>query len=243
MRTLLESLAYRVLGPVTKKKWLSGPVVPFPRYVAVYEAAFEMGIAIGYAYRDSLVWLAQLFADEGREQELVGALRGVVEQHLLEFPNATRMFDLGMSAEEARVRGEIRGRFPTIDLFSTNMTDDEIWEMPKKMAKIESAVDREANKLEIPVAVAFRNLQTVMSLGIGLGGFFGDRAERFWSNQYEQLENDGRLVRLRAAGLDLPAARPESLSLAQYGEQMRSIVNEFISKNRPELVQQVDRVN
>jgi hypothetical protein len=146
-----------------------------------------------------------------------------------------------MFAEEARVKAEIRSRSPAFDFFSTNMTDDEIWEMPKKLAKIESAVDRAADKLDIPVPVAFRNLQTMMSVGIGLGGAFPKKSEEFWTHQYERPISESEVVKWRAAGLKIPASIPNSITLARYGEQMRSVAEEFIFKYRPIRLSQIIR--
>ncbi|HZL50547.1 MAG TPA: hypothetical protein VFC37_06315 [Terracidiphilus sp.] len=225
MQTLLESLTYRVIGPAIKKKWFSEPIVPFRRYLGVYEEAFEMGVALGYAHRDKLPWLAQLFSDKGREQELVNALSELVQQRLSELPSANSLFTLGMFAEEDRIKADFRARsIPGTGAFS--LSEDDIEGM--------------VNKLDIPVAVAFGNLQTVMSVGIGLGGAFPNKAEEFWTYQYERPITEYRILKLRAAGLNLPATMPKSISLTQYGEQIRLVVDAFISKNRPDLVAQLN---
>jgi hypothetical protein len=235
------SLTYRVIGPAIKKKWLSKPVVPFRKYLGVYEEAFEMGVGIGYAHRNNLPWLTQLFAEKGREQELANALREMVQRHISGLIEANSLFDLGVFAEEARIKAEIRTRsFPETDIFS--LSDDEIWELPKKLSKVGSVVDRMAEKLEIPVTTAFGNLQTVMSTGIGLGGAFPEKAEQFWAHQYEQPMTEYEeyeVFKLRAAGLNLPETMPKSLSLAQFAEQMRLVVDAFVSENWPDLVPQL----
>ncbi len=234
MQTLLESLTYQVIGPAIKRRWFSGRVVPFRRYLEIYEEALEIGVAVGYAHRENLLWLAQLFSDKGREPEVIKALSDLAKKRLSESPNAASLFDFGMFAEESRVMGEIRARtFPGTDIFS--MSEEEIWKFPKKLDKVNRAMDVIADKLNIPVAVAFTNLQTVMSLGIGLGGAIPDVAEQFWSHQYEEPVAKYRMIKLREAGLNIPSIMPDSISLAEFGQQMRLIVDAFIARNRPDV--------
>ena len=209
-----------LITSAVKKKWFSKPVLPFRRYLGLYEEAFEMGVAIGYAHRDNLTGLVQLFSQAGREEELTIALCGMVQQHLSELPNAAGLLDLGMFREEERCKATVRTQLMLQTGANPSVEDWDKW----------------ADRNDIPLNTAFGNIGTVMSLGIALGGAFPQTAEQLWKASYDRTGKEHDISALRAAGLKLPAVMPDPISLAEYGEQMRVVVDAFVAENRPDVI-------
>ena len=93
MQSLIAYIAYGLLTPEVKKGWFSASQrVPFPKYLGLYQAAFETGVALGYTYRDTLASFAQLFSDAGREGEVLSAAQELA-QKLLELKWWQEQFD------------------------------------------------------------------------------------------------------------------------------------------------------
>lgn len=221
MDTLLESITKILIAPAIKNKWFSDPVVPFRRYLGLYQEAFETGIVLGYAYRDDLLCLVKLFCQKGRESELAGFLQELAQVSLSELPDAKNFLDFGIYAEEKRCKSEIckqsdNGR----GIFTLS----------------EEKLDEMTNQFEIPVPVAYRNIQTTMSLAIGFGSSFPEITEQLWKNQYEHISQDD-VDFMRATGLQIPAnIILPSPTLAQRTAEVRTLLEEFVRRSRPELL-------
>lgn len=179
-----------------------------------------MGVGIGYTHRDNLVGIVKLFSDKGRADELTKALREMAQQRLSESSKATTLIELGVFQEEMNCKSTIRTQMMLLKGKSLSNTDWDKW----------------ADKNEVSISDAFGNIQTAICLGIALGGAFPDKAEQLWTNQYEIRSGDeDKLNLMRAAGLILPSKMPEPLSLVQFGEKLRVVVDAFVEEYRPDV--------
>jgi hypothetical protein len=105
MRSLVTHIAFRLIEPEVKKGWFSAPHVPFQRYLGLYQEGFEIGVVLGYAYRNSILRFAQLFSERGHERELIGFIQKLAQERLNATPNVTNFFELAMFAESSRITG------------------------------------------------------------------------------------------------------------------------------------------
>ena len=106
MRSLIDEIAHSIIAPAAKRRFFSAPYLPFRRYLGCYEEAFEIGVVLGYAFRDRLTTFAKLFSEPGRELELITFMQELAQQRLAEVGEAKTFFQLAMFAEEARIRAD-----------------------------------------------------------------------------------------------------------------------------------------
>lgn len=220
MLSLLDCLTHNIIAPAVKKKWFSKPFLPFRRYLGLYQQAFEMGVGIGYAHRHNFLGIVSLLSHPGREEELANSLKATVQKHLSESPNAATLFDLGMNSEQDRCEASIRKQ----------------WFIQTGSNLSHADVDKWADTFNVPLDNAHGNIGTVISLGIALGGAFPEKAKQLWVCEHERTY-DEELIRLaRTSGLNIPAKMPDPVSIDEFSEKMRPLVDAYVAEYRPDIL-------
>src|ERR1022692_3164825 len=145
MHSLIAYIAHGLIAPVATKGWFSKSHVPFRRYLGLYQEAFEIGVVLGYTYRNDIECFAQLFSEHGREKDLINFIQELAGKRQSDVPNATSFFELAMFAEEQRVRAQFSHADGTLT---------------------EQQLDELEDKQKMPTETAFQNIQMAVSTGI-----------------------------------------------------------------------------
>jgi hypothetical protein len=231
LRSLISEIAHSIAAPAVTKRFLFfAPGIPFQRYLGCYQEAFEIGVVLGYTFRNKLLTFAKLFAEANHEQELITFMQELARQRLSETQEPETFFQLGMLPEESRIK--------------TN------W---RKSGTDGVSIDFLQKRHRLPLAQACKNLYVSVSAGIGFGSAFPELTERMWKVEHEypmsregweKRRSDGAyrmeemFGRLTAEQVkDFQTAEPpESVTLAKRQGQLLSQVESFISGARPELL-------
>ncbi len=233
MRSLIWEVAYSISVRAAKKRFFFfAPHVPFQRYLGCYQEAFEVGVVLGYAFRNRLATFAKLFSEPGREQELIAFMQELAQRRLTEVGDAENFFSLSMAAEEGRIRADWR---------ESGITEGQIEHLRRHF--------------KMPLKTASSNLHVAVSIGIGFGSAFPEQTEKLWKAGHEYLLDPDRWARVRHDPRYLMEETfgpltaeqvegfqrdepPESVTLAKRQEQLLSQVELFVSRARPELLPQ-----
>lgn len=105
---LLAHIAHSIMAPAMKKRLFRPPYFQFPSYLLVYQEAFEIGVVLGYAYKERIVILAKLLCAPGKELGFVELVQELGDKRLASHANPKTFIDLGMAAEDKRIRGKWR---------------------------------------------------------------------------------------------------------------------------------------
>ena len=215
---------------VTKRFWFFALGIPFTRYLGCYQEAFEVGVVLGYTFRDRLTTFAKLFAEPDHEQQLITVMQELARQRFSETKKPETFSRLGMLAEEIRIKSN----------WQRSGTDGVPVEFLQKHYRV-------------PLRQASQNLYVSVSTGIGFGSAFPQPTEQMWKVEHEypmsreewakrrteptyrMEETFGRLTSEQVK--DFHATEPpESITLAKRQGQLLSEVESFISGARPELL-------
>jgi len=231
--SLIVEVAHSIIAPAAKRRFFFfAPNIPFQRYLGCYQEAFETGVVLGYAFRNRLTTFAKLFGEPGHEQEVVTEMQELAQQRLTEVGEAKDFFDLGMCAEEGRMKA--------------------YWQ---ERGIYEANIEFAAKHYKVPLKLAVWNLCSAVSVGIGMGSAFPELTEKLWKAEHEhplgrdkwaKQRADPRYRGERTFGALTPEQvqefqrdkPPESVTLAKRQEQLLSQVELFVSKTRPELLPQ-----
>lgn len=216
VRSLISEITYSVAVPASKRRFFFfAPYLPFQRYLGCYQEAFEIGVVLGYAFRDRLLTFAKLFAECGREEELITFMQQLAHERLAEVGKAANFFEMGWFAEEDRI--------------NVNWRDSGIAEADMEHLK---------KHHEVPLEQALNNLHVAVSTGIGLGSAFPELTERLWKVEHESPMDRDKWEKARSAGLSLPDEPEEPVTLARRQQQLLAQVELFVSRARPELLRE-----
>jgi hypothetical protein len=206
---LIDTFVYTIMNPAAKKPFFGEPYVPFQRYLGCYQILFETGVILGYAFRDKLPTFAKLFSEAGREEDAIAFIQEIALSAWCQVEEPKSFLVFGMEAEKARIKAQYE-----------NMTEEQI------------------NQQRLPMNFVFKQLQLAVTTGIGFGSAFPDLTEQLWHDQYEQTVGSDDWTRLMKAGLDIPEEPPSPMSLSDKQGQLRSIVEQYVSEARPDLLPQ-----
>ena len=212
--SLLPYLADLMLTPVTRRRWFSGEYVLFIDYMACAQFLYEMGLVLGYTFRDRLVMFAELFFEPDRDASNVAScLRELSRRHLAGLTNEPNdLMELFSVPEVERIMRVLR------DHGLTRYTD--FADFPKvAMQKI-----RRDN--------VFIELQLTVAEAIGVGSHFPELTERLLLGT-EDIEAWQDAL---AHGLDIPASPPKAKSIPQRQAEAIATIRPFIEKIRPDLL-------
>jgi hypothetical protein len=84
----------------------------------------------------------------------------------------------------------------------------------------------------IPLSRNFENLQMAVAQGIGFGSRYPELTSQLLTDEIDAE----KYHRLRAAGLDVPAAPPAAKTMQQRQEQVLSMIRPYIEQAWPDLV-------
>jgi hypothetical protein len=214
LRSLIWEVVHSTIASAAKKRFLFfAPYLPFQRYLGCYQEAFEVGVVLGYAFRNRLAVFAKLFSEPGHEQEVVTFMQELGERRLREVGEARGFFDLATLAEEHRIKANWQ---------ESGITEAEI-------GRLEKYHKMSAKK-------ASGNLYVAVNTGIGFGSAFPELTEKLWKVRHERAIDRDEWAKWRKMGYgDEP---PEPVPLAKRQEDLLTLVELFVSKACPELLPQ-----
>ncbi|HXP82882.1 MAG TPA: hypothetical protein VN976_23475 [Verrucomicrobiae bacterium] len=204
---LIDMFVYTIMNPAVKKPFIGAPYITFQRYLGCYQIAFETGVILGYAFRDRLLTFAKLFSEAGREKDATAFIKDIAQRVLNKVKEPKDFLVLGMSAEKSR-----------IEIQYADKTEERI------------------NRQKFPPKSVFKQLQLAMFTGIGFGSSFPWLTEQLWRLQYEHAVDSQALERLKKAGLNIPDQPYEPVSLATRQAELHSMVEQYVSDARPDLL-------
>ena len=213
MNSLIDEIVHSVVTPAIEKRFFSKPSVAFQRYLGCYQEAFEIGVVLGYGFRDKLSTFAMLFTEPGHEQGLISFMQELAQERLMEIAGAETFFPLAMFAEEKRITKNWR-----------------------ESAISETQIEQLKRNEKIPFDNVFKNLYVAVSTGIGFGSAFPELTEQMWQAEHEGKIAEAEWIRWKKSGLDIPDEPEEPVTLALRQEQLLSQVELFVSRVRPELL-------
>jgi hypothetical protein len=238
LRSIIWEIAHSIAAPAVTKRFLFfAPGIPFQRYLGCYQEAFEVGVVLGYAFRNRLITFAKLFAESNHEEELITFMQELARQRLRETQKPETFFQLGMLAEESRIKAN--------------------WQ---KSGTDGVPIDFLQRHYRVPLEQACNNLHVSVSTGIGFGSAFPEPTEQMWKveheypmsrEEWEKRRTDpkyrtektfGRLTAKQVKEIHT-AEPPESVTLAKRQEQLLSHVELFISGARPDLLHEFKAQN
>jgi hypothetical protein len=211
--SLVDEFARTILTPALKKGLFSKPYIPFRRYLGCYQMAFETGVVLGHMFCERMPTFAKLFSLPGREEELTGAIQELARNKRSEAKDADSLIGLGMFAEENRIKTRWQ---------QSGVTKEQIQAF--------------ANALKMEPEQAYKNLCGALSTGIGFGSAFPEFTERLWKDAYEQPIPRDKWEDMKRLGVVSGDEIPPPYSITKREEELRSLVELYVSTSRPELL-------
>jgi hypothetical protein len=101
--SLVGHIAQFTIGSATRRRLFGKPYLPFRRYLGCYQLAFEIGVVLGYTFRDNIVSFAKLFSEPGRELEVISAVQQIRRDLFMAHEEAQSFIELAISTEESRI--------------------------------------------------------------------------------------------------------------------------------------------
>jgi len=214
---LLAHIAHSIIAPRLKRRLFGPPYLPLVTYLLVYQEAFEIGVVLGYAYRDRMLVFARLLCSSGSESGFVGSMQDLASKRITGRPNARTFIDLGMAYEDERIRCNWR---------ASGVKESEI-----------AAFGR---SFEMPAGVAWDNIGVALHAGIGFGSRFSDQAEKLWKSEHEYPLTMEQWNAAKARGVIRPdEVMQKDVTLAEKQAELVARVEAFASDHHPELLAQL----
>ena len=214
---LLAHIAHSIIAPALKKRIFRPPYLPFLAYLLVYQEAFEIGVVLGYAYRERIVVFAKLLCAPGKEVEFVELMQELAGKRLTAEPNAKTFLDLGMAYERDRARRNWR---------ESGIT--------------ESQAGTFERSFKVPSKVAWDNVGVAVHTGIGFGSRFPEQTEKLWKNEHEYPLSTEQWNAAKARGvIRADEIMEKDVTLAGKQQELIARVEAFVSFHRPEFLSEL----
>jgi hypothetical protein len=208
---LLDDIAGSTIRPVMKKRMFRAPYLRFRDYLGCYQAAFEVGVVLGYGFSDRLSILLKLIVRPAGQEETMAAITRCGKQLLEENKEPRTLLDLALLPEQRR------------------------FEMIWQTSNIgRTQLDFIKSHYKIPVDTAHIAIGSAAAKGIGLGSGYPQLVERLWAVEHENPPTDSESEIWQQIGLS-----PSKISLRARQEEVHAMVAGFASTNFPELVPQL----
>ncbi len=206
-------LASAVLRDIVKNDREPDEYVIFSEYMVRAGFLFEIGAVLGYAFRDRLHLLVQLFAAPSTEQTIISLLHQQAADRLDACGGKLTDFAAVYFAPEAtQLIGVLR---------RAGLTEARDW---LDMHEVASQAIR--------VADIFTQLQIAPPQGIGFGSRYPDLTSDLLTSEIDEA----KYRKLRAAGLAVPSAPPQAKTMQQWEEMALSMIRPYVQHARPDLV-------
>ena len=219
MNSLPNEIIQMVLAPAVQKKFFGEPKVLLQRYLGCYQQIFEMGAVLGHAFRKDFPWFVPFWSLPGREHDLAQSFHQIANEDVAAIGKVSSFFDLGMHREESN-----------------------IYQTWRNAGKTQDQIEHRAQIHELSVQEAAEMLNFGLIRGVAFGGTFPGLVERLWKEGYESAVDPNKLHLLRQAGLTIHDGELKLISLAEQEKTLFSGVRSFATRNRPELVSQLEAI-
>lgn len=211
---LLAHIAHSIVEPALKKRLFGPPYLQFHTYLLVYQEAFEIGVVLGYAYRERMRIFARLLCAPGKEVGFVDLIQELAVKRRTDVPEVRTFFDLAMVHERDRARrnwAESGIAGPQAETFEKSF--------------------------EVPAKVAWDNVGVALHTGIGFGSRFPDLTEILWKNEHEYSLSPEQWHAAKAKGLiGTDEVTERDVTLAERQGILVAMVEAFASDHHPEFL-------